>query len=140
MICHRQKMRWWRLVIGTVDSCLKRSQRPTEWQILLQALPPLSSGCPFTKIHIPSRNGNVVIFYLSAQKLYLLKNKLLCLHFIFIMTFLRLQRFIGKPLSRDNLFKSRTMCNGPGTICPGKAEMVLRYTHHLISFLFHIFS
>lgn len=79
-----------------------------------------------------------MIFYLSAQKSNLLKNKLLCIHFILTMLFLRLQRFQGKSLSRDNILKSPTVCNGWGTICPGEAAVVLIFTHHLISLLFHI--
>ena len=82
--------------------------------------PLLSSGCPFTKIHIPSRNGNFIIFYLSAQKLNLSKNKLLCFILYLLMPFLRLQGFIGKLLPKDTFAKSNTTCNGWGTTCPRK--------------------
>lgn len=97
------------------------------------ARPPLrSSGCPLTKVHIPSGNGNAVIFYLSAQTLNLLekkKKKLLCLHCVFTMLFVRLQRFLGTPLSRDNVLASRRRVQRLG-YCPSWAGRGSRTPSH----------
>lgn len=122
--------KWWRRrQIGTVRSSLKRSQRSTEWQNRPQALPLLSAGCLFTKIHTLSRNGNFMIFYLSAQKLIPSNNKLLCFSLYLLAPFLRLQAFIGKPLTRDNFFKSDTLGSDWGT---RKIKVILTFTHPLL--------
>lgn len=116
---------WWRLLIGTADSSLERSQRPTDMAGPPTSRPSLSPGCPFTKIQSPSTNGNIVIVSLSAHKRTLLKNKLLCLHLMSAMPFVRLHRSTGTSLSRDKFFKSHRVCNGRGTTRPGEAEVVL---------------
>ena len=107
---------WWRLLYGTVDSSLQRSQRPPEWQNFLQA--PLCSpwAFPLPRLVYPVEM-DIVIFYLSAQKLNLLKNKLLCFILYLLMPFLRLQGFTSLPLGIHCITKSNTTCNGWGATC-----------------------
>lgn len=120
-----------------------RSQLPEKvTKVQRMAEPPASRRSPLCRLsihrdHTRSRNGNFVIFFLSAQKLNPLTNKLLCYSLYLLMSFLRLQGFVGKPLSRDNFLKSNTLCSGWGT---RKIEAVLTFAHLLIPPLLYTFS